>query len=400
MSEGPAGRLRKTWAGWSARTRWIAVGGALVAVVAIGWGLSGLFGKSERQRPPPVVVVTRAAVKTMPVTEHAVGTVVADATVAVTAQVSGPLLKAAFTEGQIVKKGDLLFVIDPRPFQASLDAALAQRAKDEAQRLNAVTTKKRYDALYAQNAISSLQKDTADAAAKSAIAAVAADEAAVATARLNLGYTEIRSPVNGKTGAILIQPGNLVAAGGANPLVVITTIEPVKVSFTVPQSDLPRIQARDKAGALFAEVSAGGFKARAKVDFVGNQVAATTGTVELRATFANADHRLVPGEMVDVDVEIDRLVKAVVVPREAVNEGPNGRYVFVVGADRVARMRPVTVRFDDGTAMALDGVKRGEQVIIDGQLRVLPGVKVAIAKKPGGGRPAADRGARQGAKTP
>jgi multidrug efflux system membrane fusion protein len=381
MFEGQTDRARQTWNGWSVRTRWIAAGAALLTVVAIGWGLSGLFAKSDRQRPPPAVVVTRASVKTMTVTEHAVGTVVANATVAVTAQVSGPLLRAAFQEGQIVKKGELLFVIDPRPYQAALDAATAQRAKDEAQRLNAVTTQKRYDALFAQNAISPLQKDTAEAAAKSAIAAVAADDAAVATARLNLGYTEIKSPVNGKTGAILIQPGNLIAAGGANPLVVVTEIEPVKVSFTVPQTDLPQLQAREKSGALFADVHAGGTRLHAKVDFIGNQVVTTTGTVELRATFANTDHRLVPGEMVDVDVELNALTKAVVVPREAVNEGPNGRYVFVVGADSVARMRPVNVQFDDGTLMAVKGLKPGEQVIVDGQLRVLPGVRVMAAGK-------------------
>jgi len=366
----------------SPRTRLIGaillLGMAAGAAALWGWG-----EKPQRARPAPNVVTQTAKLANVTVVEHTVGTVVANATVQLTAQVTGQLLRAAFQEGQIVKKGDLLFEIDPRPFQAALQQAQAQLAKDEAQRVNATTTKKRYDALFAQNAMSSQQRDTADAAAQSAVATVEADRGAVAVARLNLGYTKIVAPVNGKTGPILIQPGNLVSANGANALVVLTEIEPVKISFALPQSDLGAIQARDRSGKLLALIDShkpGTAKLSAKVTFVSNQVSNTTGTIELRATFDNKDHALVPGQMVDVDVALNTLPNATVIPREAVNDGPVGRYVFVISPAMKAEMRAITVLFDDGTAMAVKGVKPGERVVTDGQLRVLPGATVSLAK--------------------
>ncbi len=381
--EGLAGQIEGRYPWLKRRT----VGVALAALVVVGggaWLLFGGLGSKDKGRPAPVVVTQLATTNDVTVVEHAVGTVVANATVQVTAQVTGQLVKAAFQEGQIVKKGDLLFVIDQRPFRAALDQARATEAKAEAQRVNAVSTQKRYDALYALNAISSQQRDTADAAAKSAVATVAADAADVATAKLNLGFTEIHAPVDGKTGPILIQPGNLVSANGANPLVVLTQIEPVKISFSLPQSDLAAIQRRGAAGKLFALLDTHDPKApklSAKVDFVSNQVSNTTGTIELRADFDNRDHTLVPGQQVDVDVILNNLLRATVVPREAINEGPDGRYVFVVGKDQIAEMRPVTVVYDDGTSLtAVKGIKPKERVVVDGQLRVLPGAKVSMGK--------------------
>lgn len=371
-----------------ARNRLFWAGG--LAVLVIGATLYGFFGasKKERVRPPAAVVLAVAKTKDVTVVEHTVGTVIANATVQVNAQVTGQLLRATFREGQIVKKGDLLFEIDPRPFQAALLQAQADLAKDEATKVNAEITKRRYDTLYAQNAISQSQKDSADAAAKSAAATVEADRAEVQIARLNLSYTQIRSPVDGKTGPILIQPGNLVTANSSNALVVITQIEPVKISFALSQAQLPRIQALDRKGGLFAVLAtraADGTPIRAKIDFVSNQVSNTTGTIEMRATIPNRDHVLVPGQMVELDVALNTLPKAVVVPREAVNEGPNGRYVFVATPQMTAEMRPVTVQFDDGKLMALQGVKLGEKVVVDGQLRVMPGAKISAGKgrKPG-----------------
>jgi multidrug efflux system membrane fusion protein len=366
------------------RRKAIIAGAAAVAVIAVAWVLIAGSGSKNKGRPTPVVVTQPVKVKDVTAVEHAVGTVVANATVQVTAQVTGQLAKAAFQEGQFVKKGDLLFVIDPRPFQAALDQARATLAKDEAQRISAVATQKRYDALFAQNAISSQQHDTATATAKSAIATVEADRAQVETARINLGYTQIHAPVDGKTGPILIQPGNLVSANGSNPLVVLTQIEPVKVSFSLPQSDLAAIQARDRAGKLIAILDTHNPKApklSAKVDFVSNQISNATGTIELRAYFDNKDHTLVPGQQVDVDVTLNDLPKSTIVPREAINEGPNGRYVFVVTKEQTADMRPVTVLYDEGTHfMAIKGVKPREKVITEGQLRVVPGAKVSTGK--------------------
>jgi multidrug efflux system membrane fusion protein len=380
--EGLASQVEGRFRRLNPRKTTIAVGA--LAVLAVAWFVIAGTGSKEKGRPPPVVVTQPATVKNVTVVEHAVGTVVANATVQVTAQVTGQLVKAAFQEGQIVKKGDLLFVIDPRPFQAALDQARATLAKDEAQRINAVATQKRYDALFAQNAISSQQRDTAVATAKSASATVEADRAQVETARINLGYTQIRAPVDGKTGPILIQPGNLVSANGSSPLVVLTQIEPVKVSFALPQSDLAAIQARYRSGKLLALLDTHDPKApklSAKVDFVSNQINNTTGTIELRAYFDNKDHTLVPGQQVDVDVTLNDLPKTTVVPREAINEGPNGRYVFVVTKEQTADMRPVTVLYDEGTHfMAVKGVKPKEKVITEGQLRVVPGAKVSTGK--------------------
>lgn len=369
------------------RRRWltkrnaaIAAGG--IALLALGWFIFAGTGAKNKGRPPPVVVTHPATVKDVTVVEHAVGTVVANATVKVTSQVTGQLVRAAFREGQIVKKGDLLFVIDPRPFQAALAQARATLAKDEAQRVNAAATQKRYDALFAQNAISSQQRDTAIAAAQSATATVEADRAQVETARLNLGYTEIRAPVDGKTGPILIQPGNLVSANASAALVVLTQIEPVKVSFVLSQSQLGAIQARAASGKLIAILDgAKGEKRQAPVNFVSNQISDTTGTIELRADFPNKDHTLVPGQQVNVDVTLNNLPKATVVPREAVNEGPNGRYVFVVKPDMTAEMRTISVLYDEGNSfMAVRGVKPKEKVIVEGQLRVVPGAKVSTGK--------------------
>jgi membrane fusion protein, multidrug efflux system len=342
------------------------------------WG-----GAKDNERHPPLVVTAVAKTKDVTVVEHAVGTVVANATVQVTAQVTGQLLRAAFQEGQIVKQGDLLFEIDPRPFQAALQQARAQLAKDTAQMVNAQSDRQRYDNLFTQRAISSQQRDNADATAKSTAASVEADRGALKLAELNLGYTRIRSPVDGKTGPILIQPGNQVIADGPNPLVVVTQIEPVKISFSLPQERLPRIQARAKAGSLSALVDShqpGAAKLSAPVDFVSNQISNMTGTIELRANFANRDHTLVPGQMVDVGVTLGNLHQTVTVPREAVNDGPAGRYVYIVDKDGKAVMRTVSVLFDDGTDIALKGVRKGETVVIDGQLRVIPDAKVTIMK--------------------
>lgn len=362
---------------WATRTVLAAILLAVLAGIVLLAVL--LLGSKDHPKQPPAVVTVKAAAKDVTIVKHAIGTVVANATVSVSAQVTGQILRAAFQEGDIVKKGDLLFVIDQRSFRAALAAAKAQLAKDEAQFANALGTKKRNDTLFAQNAISSQARDDADASAKAYAATVAADRASVESAAINLGYTEIRSPVNGKTGAILIQPGNLVTANGSNPLVTITEIEPVKVSFFLPQSDLGAIQARARQGTLFALIGT----TKAKVDFVGNAVSGTTGTIELRADIANRDHALVPGQLIDVTVALGTLSHASVVPREAVNAGPDGSYVFVVDKKSVAHMRPVTVAFDDGVLMAVTGIKPGETVIVDGQLRVQPEKTVAMAGKQG-----------------
>ncbi len=370
------------------RTRLI--GGIAIAllIVLFLWRLTSGMGEGGTTPPPPPVHVARAATRTMAVVEHTVGTVIANAMVQVTARVDGELVSAAFTEGQIVQQGQLLFQLDERPFKAALDQATATRAKDEATLLNALAEKRRFDALWNENAISASQRDAADATAKSLAATVRADRAAIDVARLNLGYAQIRAPFTGKTGPILIQPGNLITANSANPLVTLTQVQPVKVSFALPQNDLPRIQRRMRSGGLVAQVDvhgSGGARLTAPVDFVSNAVSGQTGTIELRATFPNNDLRLVPGQLVDVTVTLDAIANAVVVPRDAVNAGPDRNFVYVVDAQSKVRAVPVDVLFDDGAFDAVEGdVKSGDTVVTEGQLRLVPGIAVAVVAGTGG----------------
>ena len=370
----------------SARTKWIVgIIGALI-LAAIAWHFIGgwLHGKPKTPPPPPVHV---GIAKTQSVTmmERTIATVVSPAMVQVNAQVAGKLLAANFQEGQIVHKGDPLFQIDPAPFQNALAQAKAMLAKDQAAAQSALNDEKRYVALYAANATSQQLRDQAIATAQGDVATVASDNAAVNIAQENLGYTRIVSPIDGKTGPIAIQPGNLVSVAGS-ALVTIAQVQPIKISFFLPQKDLDQIQDQMAAGKLLAVISMpdagpGKTQEKAKVDFVSNIVNATTGTIELRATFQNADQRLVPGQSVQVGITINQLPNAVVVPRDAVNAGPDSSYVFVVDKQSVVVQKPVTVLNDDGANDAIKGdVKPGDRVVTDGQLRIVPGVKVAVQK--------------------
>jgi multidrug efflux system membrane fusion protein len=354
---------------------------ALALAVILAWHFLAPAAAPQAPPPPPVTVA-RAQVKNVTVQQHSIGTVVAMATVSITAQVSGQLMSAGFREGQTVHEGDLLFQIDPRPFAAALEQAQAALARDEANAANAERDKTRYIALFAQRAASAQLRDQAVATAAADEAIVKSDKAAVTVAQLNLGYATIRSPINGKTGPILVQPGNLITANtSANPLVTITQIQPIKVSVSLPQSDVPRLVAQMRAGKLNALISLdGGAPITAPIDFIGNQVDARTGTIELRATFPNSDGRLVPGQLVDVGVSMQQYPDAIVVPREAVNLGPANDYVYVVSKDDIAQLRNVTELYDDGTNAAITGdVKAGDTVIVQGQLRVQSGRAVTIA---------------------
>jgi multidrug efflux system membrane fusion protein len=263
-----------------------------------------------------------------------------------------------------------------------LAQARAQLAKDTATAQAAANDQQRYTTLYAQNAISQQQRDQAVATAKADAATVEADKAAVNIAAENLGYTRILSPIDGKTGPILIQPGNLITVAGSTPLVSITQIQPIKLSFFLPQGQLTQIQNQLAAGKLQAVVPMPGApdgKEEAKVDFISNAVVANTGTIELRATFQNTDQRLVPGQSVNVGVTLNQIAGATVVPRDAVNVGPDSSYVYVVDKDNVVSSKTVKVLNDDGTLDAIEGdVKPGDPVVVEGQLRIVPGTKVQI----------------------
>jgi membrane fusion protein, multidrug efflux system len=369
---------------------WLIGTGALVLVLGGYWYYShgGDRGAGARGGNAAPVRVTRVVRRDMPVVEHTLGTVIANTTVNVTSRVQGVVDSAAFTEGQFVKKGDLLFQIDPRGFAASLAQAKAMLAKDQAQLTNANRDRDRYQSLAQQGAISDQQRATTATNADVLDATVAADKAAVDLAALNLDYTQIRSPVDGKTGPLLVQPGNMVSATGTTTLVTIQQVRPVKVSLTLPQSDLDRIQARQNGKGLVAVIEnrtdANGNPLSAPILFTSNAVSGTSGTIELRADFANDDLALVPGALVDATVQLDDIPNALVVPRDAVNDGPDGTYVYVVSGGK-AVVHPVKVKFDDGNFIAVDSdLKQGDPVITEGQLRVDPGASVRVTGGGGG----------------
>lgn len=358
------------------------IGGA-IALVVIGLIVFPMFfGPAGHKTPPAPVVAQRVALTDFAVSEQTIGTAVSPATVQVTSRVQGQILKAFFAEGQTVHKGDLLFQIDPGPYRAAYDNALAALGTAKAKWA-------RYQRLSAQNAIAPQDADDAKAAYLAASANADA-------ARLNLSYTEIRSPIDGKTGPILMQPGNQVMATGggaqtvgANPatattLVVITQVHPIKISFALPQADLPRIQKRMAQGGMPVTLQAqgGGDTMMAKVDFIGNQVSGSTGTIELRATFPNEADTLVPGQLVNVSVVLDTIKHAMTVPHDAINLDPTDNYVYAI-RNGVATVVPVKIVADDGTMAAISGaIRPGDLVIVDGQLKVAPGKPVSIVRPP------------------
>lgn len=367
----------------------LSVVGIVVAVGLVWYVVNVLTATPPHVLPPPPVRVATVTQKNVTAYEKTIGTIIANATVQVTSRVDGQLDSAAFTEGQMVHAGDVLFRLDPKPFQAALAQAQATTARDEASLASARNDAQRYSTLAKMGAVAASQRDQFVAQAKALTATVKADKAAADTAALNLQWSVIHSPVDGKTGPILIQPGNLIKANDTNALVTITQIHPVKVSFFLPQSDLPQIQSRMASGALTANIqvhNAAQTHESAKVDFVGNAVSSTTGTIELRATFPNIDDRLVPGQVVDVGVALNQYNNVLVVPHEAVNLGPDGRYVYVVKNGN-AKLVPVNVIYDDGNTSAIQGaIKAGDTVVTEGQLRVEPNKPVAIQGRHGGHR--------------
>ena len=364
-------------------TRTYVIGGVALALVLGGfWYFTHDSGapKAKRNLAAPVKVAP-VEIHDMAVIEHTIGTVMANSTVQVNARVNGQLTKAFFKEGQMVKTGDPLFEIDPRPYQAAYDNALATLATSKAKA-------DRYQKLLAQNAIS--PQDEEDAQAAYLVAKSNAE-----AARLNLEFTHIRSPVDGKTGAAMVQTGNMVSATAMTPLVTIDQIHPIKVAFALPQTDLPLIQARQRGDGLTATVvsqGVGGKPLAAPVDFINNAVNNVTGTIELRATFKNEDNVLVPGQLLNVSVQLDDIPGGLVVPHEAINIGPDGNYVFALKGAKVVQ-KPVTVLFDDGKSTAVKGdLAPGESVVTDGQLRLVPGATVLVE----GARPARTPGVRRG----
>jgi multidrug efflux system membrane fusion protein len=342
--------------------------------------------------PPPAaeavpVRVGQVVRKAVPLEIRNVGTIQAYTAVAVRALVGGEILQVHFREGQDVRKGDLLFSIDPRPYQAALAQAEAAVARDRAQAANAEADAKRYEDLVAKDYVTRQQYEAILANFKALGATVRADEAAVERARLDLSYCSIRSPIDGRTGAVMVQAGNLVKPNDAT-LVAINQIAPIYLAFAVPERDLDEIRRRQAAGKLFViaeDAATNQTISKGELTFVDNTVDRATGTIGLKATFANQDRALWPGEFVNAVLTLATEQNAVVAPQGAVQNGQQGTYAYVVKADQTVESRPVTVQrsMTDGAVIA-KGLAPGETVVTDGQLRLSPGAKIEVVTGTGG----------------
>jgi membrane fusion protein, multidrug efflux system len=338
---------------------------------------------------PAIVSVAAATRADYPVFIDGLGQVQAENTVTVRTRVDGQIVKIAFDEGQMVKSGDLLAQVDPRPFQAALDQAKAKQAQDQATLANARLDLQRYSTLAKQSFATQQQLDTQDALVNQLIAQEAADAAAIDAARVQLDYTTISAPIAGRVGFRLIDQGNMVNAAQQTGIVTVAQIEPISVIFTAPQDDLPRISAALAAGQPPVEARTSGgatLLGTGKLTVIDNQVDATTGTIRLKAEFANADHKLWPGQAVAARLRVDIDKMALTIPDRAVQRGPDGLFVYVVGADNRAVTRPVTLSHEDAdTAVVAKGLSDGEKVVTAGYFDLQPGARVAVQAEAGGG---------------
>jgi membrane fusion protein, multidrug efflux system len=353
--------------------------------------------KEEPTRMPSVAVrVAPAEMTTAPITIVSNGVVEPLQSVAVTAQVSGALVGVAFTEGQDVVAGQVLFQIDPRPFRAALAQAQAALARDMAQAGNAARDASRYSDLAQKDYVTKSQADQQMSNAAAARAQVTADSAAVEAARVNLSYATIRAPITGRTGSLLIRQGNLVNPG-AGPLVVINQLRPIMVRFTLNQRDFGALQRRAAQGKVPIRLTSGDsvpIGETGELAFIDNAVDSLTGTVTAKARFLNTTGQLWPGQYVTASVELENM-QAVTVPAAAIATGQDGPFVYVIGADKKATVQKVVTGRTTGDRIVIEsGVTAGQSVVIDGQSRLMPGAKVEIAT---GGR---GRGAPGGAPAP
>jgi multidrug efflux system membrane fusion protein len=369
----------------------------LVAVVIAAGGVwyvlygGGVAAKpdSRPQAPPVPVTVAMAARQDVPLLLEGIGTVQPLNIVTIRSRVDGELQKVMFTEGQEVKAGDPLAQIDPRPFQAALDQAVAKKAQDEAQLANAQRDLERYEALARKDFSSRQQSDTQKSQVAQFQAMVQADQASIDNARVQLDYAAIRSPINGRTGFRLVDQGNIVHAGDAAGIVVVTQTHPVSVVFTLPESEVHDVAETMARGALTVSVSSrdnGKHLADGVLKLIDNQIDETTGTIRLKAEFANTDDKLWPGEFVTARLLLRTDEKALTVPSNAVQRGANGLYVYVVKPDNTAELRPVqAARLEQALAVISSGVEEGERVVVSGHLKIQPGASVtAKMAEPGG----------------
>ncbi|HVT16199.1 MAG TPA: efflux RND transporter periplasmic adaptor subunit [Thermoanaerobaculia bacterium] len=351
-----------------------------LAAACSGGGQPAAQAQAAARAESVPVTVGSVVRKTLPVELTAIGRVEPLDTVAVRALVGGELERIHFHEGQDVVRGEPLFTIDPRPFQASLAAAQARLARDQVLAGKAGADVRRYGELVAKEYVTREQFEQTQANAQSLQATINEDKAAIETARLQLNNCSIRAPISGRTGSLMVHAGNLVSPASEQPLVVINQIRPIYVSFAVPESELGAIKQRQAQRGLAVAASAPGTGPeafRGELTFIDNQVDRATGTILLKATFPNQGSALWPGQFVNVVLTLSQQAGAVVVPAQAVQTGQQGQYVFVVKRDATVESRPVVVSRTVGAeAVVARGLQPGETVVTDGQLRLVPGVRV------------------------
>ena len=384
------------------RTKWIVIAVAVLLAGVIGWRLThraGSASQTSNDEPIPVTVVAVVR-ENVPMYLTALGTVQALNTVTVVPQVSGQLVSINFREGHELKQGDLIAQIDPRTFQAALEQAIGKQQQDAALLSAAQYTLHSYEGLSRQQFVAAQTLQAQQQTVHQYQAAVAADRAAVDSARVQLGYTSIRAPIDGVAGLRQVDVGNIVGPGTTGGLVVLTQIHPISVIFSLPQQNLESVRAAFAKHAL--DVAAldrtdNRVIANGTLKVVDNQIDPTTGSFRLKAEFANAGNTLWPGQFVNVRMQLSTVDGGLVVPAQAVQRGPDGDYVFVVQPDKTVAMRTVTTGSEVGSSAILiaQGLQPGERVVTEGQFRLKPGSKV-IPLAPGQVPPVPTADAGQG----
>jgi multidrug efflux system membrane fusion protein len=367
------------------RKRLIIIAATLIAAGGIALAATHLRGAAEPAQAavaPPAVPVVAGTVHQgdVPIYLRGVGTVIAYNNVIVRSQITGQIIKIAFTQGQTVHRGDLLAEIDPRPYQAQLDQATANRDRDQAQVINAQANLGRYTSLQQKGYASTQLVDTQNAQLAQLQAMVKSDEGVIEQAQTNLSYTKLTAPIDGVTGIRQIDIGNVIHPTDPNGLVDLTQVQPISLIFSLPQTDFVEIQQQMAKGPLTVLAYSQDDKTRldqGKLDLIDNQIVQTTGTIRLRASFPNAKRLLWPGELIDARLLLDTRHDGLTIPASAVQQGPNGSFVWVIGSDETVQTRPVTIsQIGEGQALVDSGLQANEKIVAQGQYRLVAGVRV------------------------
>jgi len=366
-----------------------AVGAVAIALASVVAGCGNKGGANPAMMPPVPVLAAKVVQRDVPNQLHEIGTVEAFESVAIKARVEGNLEAVKFKEGDFVSKGQLLLMIDSRPFAAALRQAEANQARDQADANQARTDEQRFAFLLKEGVGSRQQYDQAFAKAASMAATVAADRAAVESARLNLEYAEIRSPIDGRTGNLQAHAGDLIKADADNPIITIAQVEPIYAVFSIPEKDLAQVRQSMAQRPLEVDATIPGDQGPPEhgvLSFVDNSVDKTTGMISLKGLFQNENRRLWPGQFVNATLTLAVIPQAVLVPSQAIQTGQEGPFVYVVGHDMKVAARPVMAGAVVDTETIIDrGLKAGETVVTDGQLRLMPGATVRIKSTLGNG---------------